>query len=185
MSAEEVDRFVHLLRTTFSDIAQLPVPVLACIEGTAVGGGLELALACDMRVATPGARLGLPETALAIIPGAGGTQRLPRLVGPARAKELIFTGRVVDGAEAARIGLVDYCVEDAAGKCMEIARAILAKGPVAIRMAKQAIDGGLETDLQTGLALERACYAQVIPTKDRLEGLTAFREKRPPVYKGE
>jgi methylglutaconyl-CoA hydratase len=123
--------------------------------------------------------------------GAGGTQRLPRLVGLARAKELIFTGKILDGAEANEIGLVNRVVEqnkagDAAyHKAIELAEEILPNGPVSVRMAKISINRGLQIDLASGLAIEEACYAQVIPTKDRIEGLTAFREKRPPRYTGE
>ncbi|XP_057674370.1 methylglutaconyl-CoA hydratase, mitochondrial isoform X3 [Corythoichthys intestinalis] len=137
------------------------------------------------------AKMGLVETKLAIIPGAGGTQRLPRVVGVSHAKELIYTARVVDGAEACRLGLVSHSVEqnkngDAAYlRALELAREINPQGPIAVRMAKLAINQGIEVDLSTGLAIEEACYAQVIPTKDRLEGLAAFKEKRRPNYKGE
>ncbi|XP_029371205.1 methylglutaconyl-CoA hydratase, mitochondrial isoform X2 [Echeneis naucrates] len=137
------------------------------------------------------AKMGLVETKLAIIPGAGGTQRLPRVIGVSLAKELIFAARVVDGAEACRLGLVSNSVEqnksgDAAYlQALELAREINPQGPIAIRMAKLAINQGIEVDLATGLAIEEACYAQVIPTKDRLEGLAAFKEKRRPNFKGE
>jgi methylglutaconyl-CoA hydratase len=182
-----VAAFVHGLRAAFTEVEDLPMPVIAALEGAALGGGLELALACDFRVVGAEARLGLPETGLAIIPGAGGTQRLPRLIGKARAKELIFTGRRIGAQEAERLGLAEYTV--GAGLALEKARAlareILPNGPIALRMAKQAVNRGVEVDRETGLALEQACYAQVIPTKDRLEGLQAFREKRKPVYRGE
>ncbi|PIO63510.1 enoyl-CoA hydratase/isomerase family protein [Teladorsagia circumcincta] len=132
------------------------------------------------------AKIGLTETRLAIIPGAGGTQRLTRAVGPSMAKELIFTGRMISGEEACRIGLVNHCTKtDAFSKAMEIAREIVPRGPVAVRLAKVAIDAGSGMDLNSGLVVEQQCYAQVIPTKDRLEGLRAFAEKRSPVYKGE
>jgi methylglutaconyl-CoA hydratase len=187
MAPPDVAAFVHGLRAAFTEVEDLPMPVLAAIEGAALGGGLELALACDLRVAGGDARLGLPETSLAIIPGAGGTQRLPRLIGKARAKELIFTGRRLSAGEAERLGLVEYGV--GAGLALEKARAlareILPNGPIALRMAKQAVNRGVEVDRETGMAIEQACYAQVIPTQDRLEGLQAFREKRKPVYKGE
>jgi methylglutaconyl-CoA hydratase len=160
--------------------------VIAVLEGAAFGGGLELALAADLRVAGAEAKMGLVETALAIIPGGGGTQRLPRLIGAARAKELIFTARRLGAEEAGRLGLVDQVVP--AGQALEVAlglaREILPNGPVAVRMAKQAINQGQDLDLVDGLALEEACYARVIPTEDRLEGLAAFREKRKPQYKG-
>ncbi|XP_056146695.1 methylglutaconyl-CoA hydratase, mitochondrial isoform X3 [Lampris incognitus] len=137
------------------------------------------------------AKMGLVETKLAIIPGAGGTQRLPRAIGVSLAKELIFAARVVDGTEAHRLGLVSHSVEqnnsgDAAyHRALELAREFNPQGPIAIRMAKLAINQGIEVDLSTGMAIEEACYAQVIPTKDRLEGLAAFKEKRPPCFKGE
>uniref|UniRef100_A0A669EP06 AU RNA binding protein/enoyl-CoA hydratase n=1 Tax=Oreochromis niloticus TaxID=8128 RepID=A0A669EP06_ORENI len=137
------------------------------------------------------AKMGLVETKLAIIPGAGGTQRLPRVIGVSLAKELIFAARVVDGTQAQQMGLVSHSVEqndsgDAAYlRALELSREINPQGPIAIRMAKLAINQGIEVDLSTGLAIEEACYSQVIPTKDRLEGLAAFKEKRQPQYKGE
>jgi methylglutaconyl-CoA hydratase len=186
MTQEEVSVFVQTLRSTFSELENLPVPTIAAIDGAALGGGLEVALACDLRVAGKDAKLGLPETKLAIIPGAGGTQRLPRIVGIAKAKELIFTARVLDAPSAEKIGLVN---ESTTGKAyeraLEVAREIRPKGPVALRMAKQAIDLGMQTDRATGFKIEEACYAQIIPTKDRIEGLTAFKEKREPKYLGE
>ncbi|KAL9822563.1 methylglutaconyl-CoA hydratase, mitochondrial isoform 2-T3 [Geothlypis trichas] len=171
--------------------ANLPVPTIAAIDGAALGGGLELALACDIRVAASSAKMGLVETKLAIIPGAGGTQRLPRTIGVSLAKELIFSARIVDGEEAKSIGLISHVVEqneagDAAyRRALALAREFLPQGPVAMRVAKLAINQGMEVDLVTGLAIEEACYAQTIPTKDRIEGLLAFKEKRPPRYKGE
>ncbi|XP_056370539.1 methylglutaconyl-CoA hydratase, mitochondrial [Oenanthe melanoleuca] len=171
--------------------SNLPVPTIAAIDGTALGGGLELALACDIRVAASSAKMGLVETKLAIIPGAGGTQRLPRTIGVSLAKELIFSARIVDGEEAKSIGLISHVVEqneagDAAyRRALALAREFLPQGPVAMRVAKLAINQGMEVDLVTGLAIEEACYAQTIPTKDRIEGLLAFKEKRPPRYKGE
>ncbi|MDP1832333.1 MAG: enoyl-CoA hydratase-related protein [Geothrix sp.] len=187
MSPSEAGAFVHGLRCAFTELEDLPMPVIAALEGAAFGGGLELALAADLRVAGAGAKLGLVETSLAIIPGAGGTQRLPRLIGSARAKELIFTARRIGAAEAEHLGLVDHVAP--AGGALEaalgLAREILPNGPVALRMAKLAVNRGLDLDRDSGLAFEQACYAQVIPTKDRLEGLAAFREKRRPQYRGE
>ena len=187
MAPPEVAAFVHGLRSGFTELEDLPMPVIAALEGAAFGGGLELALAADLRVAGAEARMGLVETALAIIPGAGGTQRLPRLIGASRAKELIFTARRFDAAEAGRLGLVDRVVPagSALDAALALAREILPNGPVALRMAKLAVNRGLELDRDSGLAFEQACYAQVIPTKDRLEGLAAFKEKRRPQYKGE
>ena len=187
MQKEEVEPFVFKLRQTFAEISKLPMPTIAVVEGFALGGGLELAMSCDMRVLDSRAKVGLPETGLAIIPGAGGTVRLPRLIGASRAKELIFTGRIVESEEAERLGIATASVEEGQGleKALSIANMIRRKGPIAIRMAKQAIDNGIEVDIATAMQIEQACYAQVIPTKDRLEGLEAFREKRTPEYLGE
>ncbi|XP_071321665.1 methylglutaconyl-CoA hydratase, mitochondrial isoform X2 [Trachinotus anak] len=191
MHQSEVGPFVSKARALITELGNLPVPTIAAIDGAALGGGLEMALACDIRIASNTAKMGLVETKLAIIPGAGGTQRLPRVIGVSLAKELIFAARVVDGTEAYRLGLVSNSVEqnksgDAAYlQALQLAREINPQGPIAIRMAKLAINQGIEVDLSTGLAIEEACYAQVIPTKDRLEGLAAFKEKRRPHYKGE
>lgn len=186
MDQRQVAEFVFGLRSAFSEVETLPMPTIAAIEGFALGGGAELALACDLRVVGENAKLGFPETGLAIIPGAGGTQRLPRLIGACKAKELIFTARVLGAEQAVGVGLANYAVEagQAEAKALELAGEILPRGPVAVRMAKAAIDQGMQTDRETGMAIERACYAQVIPTKDRVEGLTAFKEKRKPVYEG-
>ncbi|XP_053500831.1 methylglutaconyl-CoA hydratase, mitochondrial [Ictalurus furcatus] len=191
MHQSEVGPFVSKARALITELGNLPMPTIAAIDGAALGGGLEMALACDIRIAATSAKMGLVETKLAIIPGAGGTQRLPRTIGVSLAKELIFAARVVDGAEAKTLGLVNHAVEqnkngDAAYlRALELAREFNPQGPIAVRMAKLAISQGVEVDLTTGLAIEDACYAQVIPTKDRLEGLAAFKEKRPPRYKGE
>ncbi|XP_040013790.1 methylglutaconyl-CoA hydratase, mitochondrial isoform X2 [Xiphias gladius] len=172
MQQSEVGSFVSKARALITELGNLPTPTIAAIDGAALGGGLEMALACDIRIAC-------------------GTQRLPRVIGVSLAKELIFASRVVDGTEACRLGLVSHSVEqnksgDAAYlRALELAREINPQGPIAIRMAKLAINQGIEVDLSTGLAIEEACYAQVIPTKDRLEGLAAFKEKRRPHYKGE
>jgi methylglutaconyl-CoA hydratase len=187
MSAPEAAAFVRSLRSAFTELANLPMPTIAAVEGGAFGGGLELALAADLRVAGSEAEMGLVETALAIIPGAGGTQRLPRLIGLSRAKELIFTARRIGAEEALRLGLVDRLTGtgEALPRALGLAREILPNGPLALRLAKQALDRGMELGLASGLAFEQACYAQVLPTKDRLEGLAAFHEKRKPHYRGE
>ncbi|KAM7363743.1 methylglutaconyl-CoA hydratase, mitochondrial [Cochliomyia hominivorax] len=191
MKQEEVSAFVTSLRELLVSIEQLPMPVIAALDGAALGGGLEMALACDMRTAADTTKMGLVETKLAIIPGAGGTQRLPRILSPSLAKELIFTARVFNGKEAKDMGIVNHVVpqnetKDAAyQKAVALAEEILPNGPVGVRMAKLAIDKGMQVDLNTGYSIEEVCYAQVIPTKDRLEGLQAFAEKRKPVYKGE
>lgn len=191
MKPEEVGPFVAKARSMISDLENLPMPVIVALDGAALGGGLEMALACDLRVAADTTKMGLVETKLAIIPGAGGTQRLPRIVGAAKAKELIFTAAIIDGKEGEDIGLVNYVVpqnetRDAAYlRSVELAKKIIPNGPIGVKMAKVAISRGVEVDLTTGLSIEEACYAQVIPTKDRIEGLTAFKEKRTPNYKGE
>ncbi|KAL5723968.1 methylglutaconyl-CoA hydratase [Ranunculus cassubicifolius] len=169
-----------------ADLKALRIPTIAVIEGAALGGGMEMALSCDLRICGEDAVFGLPETGLAIIPGAGGTQRLPRLVGKSNAKDLIFTGRKIDGKDAMSMGLVNYCVPAGGAhfKALEIARDINQKGPLALKMAKQAIDEGLEMDFSSALELEEECYEQLLNTTDRLEGLAAFAEKRQPVYTG-
>lgn len=182
----QVKKFIYTIRTLFTEIESLNKPVIAAVNGVALGGGTELALACDIRLVSETALMGLTETRLAIIPGAGGTQRLPRLVGRGKAKELIFTGRRVDAAEALKIGLVNkVCKKDKLmDECMEMAGMICESGPIAVEQAKYAIHYGLETDLHTGLGIESNAYWVTIPTEDRLEGLAAFQEKRKPVYKG-
>jgi methylglutaconyl-CoA hydratase len=187
MSPEEAATFVSSIRAAFSELADLPMPTIAVLEGGAFGGGLELALAADLRMAGAEAKVGLVETSLAILPGAGGTQRLPRLIGGSRAKELIFTARRIGADEASRLGLVNRLVAagEALSSALELAREILPNGPVALRLAKQAVNRGLELDLTSGLAFEQVCYAQILSTSDRLEGLAAFREKRRPRYRGE
>jgi enoyl-CoA hydratase/carnithine racemase len=186
MSDTDVRRYIQTIRSTFTLAENLPIPVLAAVNGVALGGGTELALACDLRIASDKATLGLTEASLAIIPGAGGTQRLPRIVGKAKAKELIFTARRVDAGEALAIGLVNRTVphESLLAEARTMADAIVQNGPVALRAAKRAIDRGLEMDLASGLVFESTCYELTIPTEDRREGLAAFREKRKPVYKG-
>ncbi|WP_374720275.1 enoyl-CoA hydratase [Parageobacillus toebii] len=187
MNETEVRKTVKLIRETINQIEQLPQPVICALNGSAFGGGLELALACDIRVAADTAQLGLTETSLGIIPGAGGTQRLPRLIGKGKAKELIFTAKRITAKEAEQIGLVEYVVprEQLMEKAMEIAEQIVVNAPIAVMQAKIAINRGLDVDLATGLRIEQMAYDITIPTKDRLEGLQAFKEKRKPVYKGE
>jgi len=182
----QVKEFILTIGNLFSSIENLNKPVIAAINGIALGGGTELALASDIRIAASNASIGLTETRLAIIPGAGGTQRLPRLVGRGKAKELIFTGRRVMAEEALQINLVNQICENAVliEECLKMAAMICATGPIAIEQSKYAINHGLETDLQTGLAIESNAYWVTIPTEDRLEALAAFAEKRKPVFKG-
>lgn len=186
MPDERVPRFVRNIRALMDDVEAMPQPTIAVIGGFAFGGGMELALSCDLRVAAPHAKLGLTEVSLAIIPGAGGTQRLPRLIGKARAKELILTGRRFDAEEAERMGLVNSIAPE--GKLFEhaseLARAIAANGPIAVRAAKAAIDVGCEMPTSKGLEHEARCYERVLGTEDRLEALAAFTEKRKPVFQG-
>ncbi len=187
MSPEEVKRYIFTIRTTFTAVEYLPKPVIAAVNGVALGGGTELALACDMRIASKNATMGLTETSLAIIPGAGGTQRLARIVGKGKAKEMIFLAKRINADEAYEIGLVNKVVEPEKllDEAISWAQRICENGPIAIEQAKLAINYGTETDIFTGLAFETQCYNVLIPTKDRLEGLQAFKEKRKPQYKGE
>jgi enoyl-CoA hydratase len=169
-----------------SRLATLPMPTIAAIEGNALGGGLELALCCDIRVASQRARLGLPEVRLAVTPGAGGTQRLPRTVGLARARELILTGRVLTAVEAERIGLVHEVVPDgeARARADVIAGEIADRGPLAVREAKRLLDLALDLDLEAGLAAELDASERVFATDDIVEGVRAFFDKRAPEYRG-
>ncbi|WP_394350109.1 enoyl-CoA hydratase/isomerase family protein [Streptomonospora sp. PA3] len=171
----------RLLQGSLTAVATIPKPVIAAITGFALGGGCELALCADFRVAADDARLGQPEIRLGVIPGAGGTQRLPRLIGPARAKDLIFTGRHVAAEEALAIGLVDAVVPGSEVYDHAVAMAAsYANGPaLALRAAKQAIDGGLETDLATGLEIERMHFAGLFATEDQKAGMRSFVEEGP------
>jgi enoyl-CoA hydratase/carnithine racemase len=187
MSPDQVKLYIRTIRDLFTSVEELPQPVVAAVNGYAFGGGLELALACDVRLASSNAVVGLTETSLAVIPGAGGTQRLPRVVGLARAKEMIFRARRITASEGLEYGLFFEVTEPdkLLPRAIEIATEIASNGPVALSQAKYAINKGLEVSLPMGLAIESNAYAVTIPTKDRVEGLTAFREKRKPVYTGE
>ena len=177
---EMVDNSVGL-GSSFSAVAAIPKPVIAAITGYALGGGCELALCCDLRIAGDNAKLGQPEILLGIIPGAGGTQRLTRLVGPSRAKDLIYTGRFVDAAEALAIGLVDRVVapDDVYTEALALAAKLAAVAPYALRAAKEAIDRGLEVDLATGLEIERLQFTGLFATEDRTIGMASFIENGP------
>ncbi|MFD1426726.1 enoyl-CoA hydratase/carnithine racemase [Kroppenstedtia sanguinis] len=184
---DQVRRYIHMIRETFDAVASLPRPVIAAVNGVAFGGGMELALACDLRIADEHAVLGLTETSLGIIPGAGGTQRLARLIGTARAKELIFTAKRITAQEGEALGLLNQVVRGGTvmEAALEMAAQINENAPLALAQAKYAINHGSETDLATGLVMETQAYERLIPTKDRLEGLQAFKEKRKPIYLGE
>ena len=169
------------LQEAFTAVAKIPKPVVAAITGYALGGGLELALCADFRVAGESARVGQPEILLGVIPGAGGTQRLPRLVGPSRAKDIVYTGRFVGAAEALAIGLVDKVVPDDAvyAAARNLVRRYASGPAVALRAAKQAIDEGLDVDLDTGLEIERLNFAGLFATEDQRTGMRSFIENGP------
>jgi enoyl-CoA hydratase len=173
-------------RRVFDEVAAYPKPTIAMINGFALGGGCELALACDIRVAARSARFGQPEVRLGLIPGGGGTQRLPRLIGTGRALRLILTGDLVDAEEAYRIGLVDVLADEDElhARTMELARSMAAHSPVALRLAKNAVAAALETPLAAGLALERELFITAFASDDRREGVSAFLEKRSPTFTG-
>ena len=187
VSNEDTEKIVKGLRATFHRFYQLPVPVIACMDGPCLGGGLELALACDIRIATEGTKIGLPETGLAIIPGAGGTARLPRIVSPNIARELIFTGRILTPQEALNLNIINFVTKDfdsAYQQGLELADKICNKGPLAIRAAKRAMNSSTDLNIEGALISEEACYKTIVATEDRIEGLKAFVEKRKPSYKG-
>ena len=174
------------MQRTFDVVEAFPKPTVAAVNGFALGGGCELAMACDIRIASENARFGLPETTLSVLPGAGGTQRLARLVGTGRAIEMILTGRFVDAAEAHAIGLVTAVVpaDGLAGELRRLADQILAKGPLAVRLAKLVVRAGMDTDQRTGQVIEQLAQALLYTTADKAEGTSAFLEKRPPEFKG-
>lgn len=180
------DAYARAGQGVFDRLERLGKPSLAAINGYALGGGLELALACTLRIAAETARVGLPETTLGIIPGYGGTQRLARLIGPGRAMELILTGEMIDAREAHRIGLVNRVVPAAelAASADALARTLLARGPMALRLAMQAIQQGLDMSLADGQRLEAALFGLICSTEDMREGTRAFLEKRKPAFQG-
>jgi methylglutaconyl-CoA hydratase len=186
MSVEDVRRFVPRLAGVCNALAAVPYPTIAAIAGAAAGGGCEMALACDFRILAENTKIGLRETALAILPGGGGTQRLPRLIGPARAKRWIFAAEMHDAAQALADGVADRVVpvERLEDEAREWASKIAANGPVAMRLAKRAIDDGAHLALADALELEWECYQPTLDTMDRVEALEAFAEKRPPRFRG-
>lgn len=187
MSEDEVRALLDLYRSELAAVDRCPKPVVAAINGLALGGGLELALCCDLRVAAPGAQLGLPETSIGIIPGAGGTQRLARIVGEGRAKEMILLARRVGAEDALRFGLVNRIASVGASvvdDTVEWIAPIASGAPVAQAAALEAVAAAFDERLETGLVVERAAYERTLPTEDRREALAAFAEKRKPRFQG-
>lgn len=184
-SPAEAARFSKVGADVFRRIEKLEMPVIAAVNGFALGGGCELAMCCDIRIASEKAKLGQPETGLGITPGFSGTQRLARLVGPGKAKELLFSCRVIDGAEAERTGLVNQVVkhDELMAAVYGLAEEILSKGQVAVRYCKEAVNMGLETDMDTAIDIEKNLFALCFATEDQKEGMTAFTEKRKPEFK--
>lgn len=186
MGPTEGRAYASLGHEALARVDDCRVPVVAAVNGVALGGGLELALACDLVVAAEHARVGLPEITLGIIPGFGGTQRLVRRIGLARARELIYLGNMVGAADALRLGIVDRVVprERLPDEAAELARELAKRPPVALRQAKRATRAAMETALEAGLRLEIEAFAATFASEDRVEGLRAFLEKRPPRWKG-
>ncbi|TCO67647.1 short-chain-enoyl-CoA hydratase [Caldanaerobacter subterraneus] len=186
MSVFEAKKFAELGQKVFRKIELMKKPVIAAVNGYALGGGCELALACDIRIASRNAKFGQPEVGLGIIPGFGGTQRLPRIVGVSKAKEFIYTGDMIDAEEALRIGLISKVVEQ--DKILEeaygIAKKIMSKGLVAVSLAKEAINKSLEVDIDSGMEYEANAFALCFGTQDQKEGMAAFLEKRAPKFEG-
>ena len=186
MDQAVAEKFSSEGQDVLNQIENFKGPVIAAIQGFALGGGCELAMACDIRVASEDAKFGQPEINLAIIPGYGGTQRMPRLIPTGKAKELIYTGEMIDATEAMRIGLVERVVkrEDLLDAAKKLATTILMKGPLAIKAAKKAINEGVALPLQEGLKLESRYFGTLFSTEDKNEGALAFLEKRKPIFKG-
>lgn len=186
MSAIEGRNWGKLAQAVFNKIENLPKPVIAAVNGYALGGGCEISMACDIRIAAENAKFGQPEVSLGIPPGFGGTQRLPRLVGKGRAKELLFTADMIDAEEAYRIGLANKVV--ASEELMETAKAmaqkIMSRAPIAVQVCKAAVNEGMDTDLESGVAYEAEVFGLCFATDDQKEGMTAFVEKRKAVFTG-
>ncbi len=186
MNEEQVQDFVASIRGLMDDLASLPQPTVAVMNGAAYGGGLEMALACDLRILDESASVGLTETSLAILPGAGGCARLPRLIGLARAKELILLARRVPAREALEMGLIHRLAPAGGARAagQALLEELLRNGPLALRAAKRALEAAVDLPLAEALQFEQVCYRSIIPTEDRLEALRAFAEKRPPRFQG-
>lgn len=180
------ERAATIGQELFTRLESLRVPVIAMINGYCFGGGLEIAMCCDIRIAADNAKFGQLEINIGIIPGGGGTQRLPRIIGWGKAKEMIYTGKIIDAAEAERIGLVDKVVpqEKLGEEVAQLAETIASKSPLIVSLAKKTINKGIYTDLATGLDYERTNFALCFATEDHTEGITAFLEKRRPQFKG-
>ncbi|MBS3919330.1 MAG: enoyl-CoA hydratase/isomerase family protein [Deltaproteobacteria bacterium] len=178
--------FVTNVQLVFNKIERLDKPVIAAVSGLALGGGCELALACDIRIAAENAVFGQPEIKIGVIPGAGGTQRLPRLIGLGRAKELLFIGDTIDAQEAYRIGLVNKVVSVQAlmSETKKIAIKLTKRPPIALKLTKTVVNEGINMDLRSALALEARCFEILFSTEDQKEGMKAFIEKRKPIFKG-
>jgi methylglutaconyl-CoA hydratase len=187
MSEAQAFEFVKLIQTTFQKIATMSQPTIAALNGDAFGGGLELALACDIRIGAEDLKLGLTECSLGIVPGAGGTQRLPQIIGISRAMEMIFSAKRIDGIEASRCGLLNELTVSRGlvlERALSLADTIAKNAPLAVRAAKKAILVQQQNLLSAGLAAEIDCYQEILKSKDRLEGLKAFQEKRAPCFSG-
>jgi enoyl-CoA hydratase/carnithine racemase len=186
MTLAEFSAFQRLGRSVMAQMEQLPLPIIAAVNGYALGGGFEIALACDVIIAAENAKFGLPEAKLALLPGGGGTQRLSRLVGPYIAKRMIFSGEMIDAARAYELRIASEVVVkgEAVNAAVALAEKIVANGPLAVRMAKRVIDEGLEASLPTALSLEMDSTAHLFVTDDKVEGIQAFVEKRPSHFNG-
>jgi enoyl-CoA hydratase len=182
----EAMAFSELGQSAFRTVERMSKPVIAAVNGYALGGGTELAISCDIVLASEKARFGTPEVNLGVFPGFGGTQRLTRLVGKARAKEIVFSGEMFDAARALAIGLINRICppEELTEEARNLAKTIMTKGPVAVSLAKQAIEAGYDLDLEKGLLIEQTLFAQCFDTEDQKEGMAAFLEKRDPKFKG-
>lgn len=185
LTAHEAKTFGELGHRAMHAIEQVPQPVIAAVNGFALGGGCELALACDMRIGSDNAKFGQPEVNLGVVPGFGGTQRLPRLIGKGLAAELLFTGNIIDAQEAERIGLINRVTsqDKLMSDCKAIAETICQKGPVAVRLCKEAVSNGMEMDLRRACSYEADLFALCFSGEEQTEGMTAFLEKRPPMFK--
>ncbi|WP_223555251.1 enoyl-CoA hydratase/isomerase family protein [Lysinibacillus sphaericus] len=181
-----INKMNKVSRSVFTQIENSTKPVIAALNGMALGGGLELALVCDLRISTEKAKFAFPEVGLGIIPGGGGTQRLPKIVGQGIAKELLYFGEMFDAVRALELGIVNKVVpaEEVIPVAKEWAKKLAQKPPVALQMVKQAVNAGGNTDIESGLIIEAACFGNAFSTEDRKEGLNAFVEKRKPVYTG-